>query len=100
MSSVSRRNLFRLFARPLQPLRPKAAPVPHPDPSRVAVIQGRYCIAISQGCRTCVDQCPVAGALIMDAGLPIVLADTCNGCTVCQQVCPAPTNAVLVMPRR
>ena len=46
------------------------------------------------------DQCPVSGALVMDAGLPIVIADACNGCTVCQQVCPAPVNAVLVIPRR
>ena len=99
MSDVSRRNLFRLFARPLQPLRPKSAPVPKPDATRVAIIRGRDCVALTQGCRTCLDQCPVPGALVMDAGLPIIIAEVCNGCTVCQQVCPAPTNAVLVLPR-
>ena len=100
MSGVSRRNLFRLFARPLTPLRPKTAPVPKPDSGRVAVVQGRHCLALTQGCRDCLNQCPVAGALVLDAGLPIVVAASCNGCTVCQQVCPAETNAVLMIPRR
>lgn len=100
MSGVSRRGLFQVFTRRLNALRPKAPAVSHPDPTRVAVIQGRHCQALTEGCRICVDQCPVSGALVMDAGLPIVLADACNGCTVCQQVCPAPVNAVLIIPRR
>ncbi|MBX3732072.1 MAG: hypothetical protein KF791_05715 [Verrucomicrobiae bacterium] len=99
MSGVSRRNLFRLFAKPLAPLHPKPAPETRPDPTRVAVIQGRHCTAIYDGCRRCVDQCPVPGALVMDAGLPMVDPGACNGCTVCQQVCPAPTNAVRMLPR-
>ncbi|MBN8248219.1 MAG: hypothetical protein J0L84_12350 [Verrucomicrobia bacterium] len=97
MSGVSRRDLFRVFARPL---RPKPAPTPRPDSSRVAIIQGRHCVAIAQGCRDCLTQCPVPGALVLDAGLPIVVQETCTGCTVCQQVCPAPVNAVLLIPRR
>lgn len=50
-------------------------------------------------CTVCSEQCPVEGAIaIDDRGRPSVVEETCTGCGVCQYVCPAPENAVLIMP--
>ena len=32
--------------------------------------------------------------------IPMVVPEICTGCGICQQVCPAPENAVLMLPRR
>ncbi len=66
----------------------------------VAVIQGRRCIALTSFCAVCVERCPVPGAMQVINGMPSVVPDVCTGCGICQQVCPAPTNAVLMLPRR
>lgn len=65
-----------------------------------AIIQGRFCIALTSFCSTCVERCPVPGAITRDRGLPMILADACTGCGVCHDVCPAPRKAVLMLPRR
>ncbi len=64
-----------------------------------AVIGAQECLA-HQGttCSTCVEQCPVPGALRLVAGRPVVDAAVCTGCGVCQYVCPSPRNAVIVLP--
>lgn len=31
--------------------------------------------------------------------IPMVVAERCTGCGICQQVCPAPENAVLMLAR-
>ncbi|WP_236625063.1 4Fe-4S binding protein [Rhodopirellula sp. SWK7] len=31
-------------------------------------------------------------------GKPTVVEDACTGCGVCRYVCPAPENAILLMP--
>jgi ferredoxin-type protein NapG len=49
-------------------------------------------------CSECVEQCPVEGAMQVTAGKPRVVEESCTGCGVCQHVCPAPHNAVLLMP--
>ena len=66
----------------------------------VAVIQGRHCLALTSFCAACVERCPVPGAMQVTRGMPAVVADVCTGCGICQNVCPAPTNAVLLLPRR
>lgn len=98
MSEVSRRDWLRTFGRRF---RPAAQPVirPEPDPTRFALVSGRHCLALTTRCSVCLDHCPVPGAMRWDAGLPMVDPDLCNGCRVCQQVCPAPTNAIRVLPR-
>ena len=114
-SGYSRRGLFSLFTRGARaqlgtinqkpaaaaPLPPPAKPtvaVPHPD--RMAIIQGRHCLALTSFCAICVERCPVPGAMKRDHGMPMVVADVCTGCGICHDVCPAPTNAVLLLPRR
>jgi ferredoxin-type protein NapG len=49
-------------------------------------------------CTTCFERCPVPGALRVDDGRPAVFAELCTGCGVCQHVCPAPRNAILLSP--
>ena len=59
------------------------------------------CFAV-QGilCRTCLDACPLQGeAIRQDRDLRPVITDRCVGCGVCERFCPAPTPAVVVVPR-
>lgn len=49
-------------------------------------------------CTTCVESCPVEGAIMVTNGKPHVDQSTCTGCGVCRYVCPAPENAILLMP--
>jgi Na+-translocating ferredoxin:NAD+ oxidoreductase RNF subunit RnfB len=110
--SYSRRGLFSFLARPLKAAAasgksvaktaigrpPEASPPPQND--QVAVIQGIHCLAVTNGCSICIQQCLVDGAMIFRDGMPMVIPDICTGCRVCFEVCPAPTNAVLMLPRR
>lgn len=105
--SVSRRGLFSAFLKPLQgkarPARaasgPSASPLVRTD--QVAVIQGRHCLAYQQEyCSVCYERCPVPGAIDFNEGMPRIVLETCTGCAVCRDVCPAPENAILMTPRR
>ncbi|WP_413431505.1 4Fe-4S dicluster domain-containing protein [Crateriforma spongiae] len=49
-------------------------------------------------CTVCSERCPVEGAITVSDGKPTVDQDTCTGCGVCRYVCPAPENAILLMP--
>lgn len=49
-------------------------------------------------CTVCSEHCPIDGAIEMSRGKPSIVEETCTGCGVCQHVCPAPANAVLLMP--
>lgn len=64
-----------------------------------ARITRQTCLA-HQGttCTVCSEQCPVEGAIVSEAGKPRVIEDNCTGCGVCRYVCPAPENAILLMP--
>ena len=64
-----------------------------------AKIAPSACIAYrGQLCTSCVDRCPIPGAMELVHGRPRILADACTGCGVCHEVCPAPRNAVLLSP--
>jgi len=49
-------------------------------------------------CTVCSEQCPVENAIEVINGKPRIVEETCTGCGVCHHVCPAPANAVLLMP--
>ncbi len=49
-------------------------------------------------CTVCSERCPVEGAINVTDGKPTINEDTCTGCGVCRYVCPAPENAILLMP--
>jgi ferredoxin-type protein NapG len=61
------------------------------DPILCLPHQGRPCSA-------CVEACPVPGAIELVGNKPKIVDATCTGCGVCQFVCPAPDNAVLLVP--
>ena len=48
-------------------------------------------------CTVCAEHCPVENALTMEAGKPVIHDDICTGCGVCQYVCPAPGNAIILL---
>ncbi|HRQ73911.1 MAG TPA: 4Fe-4S dicluster domain-containing protein [Phycisphaerales bacterium] len=49
-------------------------------------------------CTVCSERCPVPGAITLEQGRPIIVESVCTGCGVCHGVCPAPVNAVGIMP--
>ncbi len=49
-------------------------------------------------CTDCSEHCPVEDAIQVNQGKPTINEDACVGCGVCRQVCPAPENAILLMP--
>lgn len=49
-------------------------------------------------CTVCSERCVVDGAIEVTNGKPTVNESICTGCGVCRYVCPAPENAILLMP--
>jgi len=68
----------------------------------MARVNASACYAFqSVVCRTCVDQCPLAGeAIRQDDQLRPVVTDRCAGCGVCEHRCPVPGSAIRVEPFR
>lgn len=56
----------------------------------VAVVDSSICLAFenSGGCRKCVDYCPFGAIELNDERRPVVDASKCNGCGICENVCP------------
>lgn len=96
MAMLSRREL--LFGRFRAGVSRAVTQTPPPDDApKVAVIQGRHCLAYrGLMCSTCFERCPEEGAIVIERGIPRVVSDRCTGCGDCHTVCPAPTNAVLI----
>jgi Na+-translocating ferredoxin:NAD+ oxidoreductase RNF subunit RnfB len=102
---LTRRAWLEACFRPLQAAtsvaRSEAKPSGTAKPAQVAVIAGRQCLAYQNNfCTTCSERCPVPGAIVIEKGFPRVVPQVCTGCEICHQVCPAPENAILMVPRR
>ena len=64
-----------------------------------AKIKQPHCLAFNGTiCTVCSERCPVEGALALDQGRPVINEQACTGCGVCQYVCPAPYNAIAILP--
>lgn len=64
-----------------------------------AKVTAHLCIAYhGTTCTVCSERCPVEGAIEVQQGKPTIKEDLCTGCGVCRYVCPAPENAILLMP--
>lgn len=69
-------------------------------PRRIGTAEIRQydCLAWSGSfCSTCVERCPAPGAIETTMGKPRIVEDACTGCGICQHVCPAPRNAILIV---
>lgn len=99
---LSRRDL--LFGRLHAGIRKITPPSPEATAqtkASAAVIQGRHCLAYrGLMCSTCYERCPEPGAIVTERGIPRVVNDLCTACGICHDVCPAPTNAVLMIAGR
>lgn len=48
------------------------------------------CIALRTGaCRVCHEKCPYDAITLNAQNVPVIHADACNGCGLCEEVCPA-----------
>lgn len=85
---------------PMAPWARRAAAAAAPKPASVARVLAFACIGGSPSfCSTCVEHCPIEGALELTARAPRVNAELCDGCGICERVCPAPQRAIVVLPR-
>jgi MinD superfamily P-loop ATPase len=70
------------------------------DTPRVAKIHVADCLAhVGVFCSTCVERCPVPGAILLDGQVPVVDASACDGCGQCAAMCPSPGRAIRWLPR-
>ena len=66
-----------------------------------ALIVQQSCLAYQKNfCSVCSEQCPVPGAIRLVEGKPLIDDQVCTGCGVCEFVCPAQQNAILIRPKR
>ncbi|MDR1713716.1 MAG: 4Fe-4S dicluster domain-containing protein [Coriobacteriales bacterium] len=56
----------------------------------LAVVFPDNCLAFERegGCRKCVDYCPFSAITLDEHSRPVVDATLCNGCGVCENICP------------
>lgn len=96
---MSRRRLFGALVRPFtRHLEEGASGSVDDGRPKVAVIQGGHCLAYQGGvCFTCSERCPEPGVITTKQGVPTVHVGLCTGCGVCVDLCPAPTNAILML---
>ena len=67
---------------------PDAKPVPpRIVPSACLAYRGTLC-------STCVERCPLPGAVLVEQGRPRIDPQVCDGCGVCVGLCPAPVPAI------
>lgn len=63
---------------------------PTVDKVGIAVVDENECVAWKQaGCTVCAEACPFGAIALSETGKPIVDADVCNGCGLCENVCPS-----------
>lgn len=69
------------------------------EPRRVATVDPGACLnGRADFCATCVERCPVPGAIRLDGRRVVVDDAVCTGCGECAARCPAPGYAILLEP--
>ncbi len=94
---ISRRALFSFGLS--EPPVPRGPARPAETRPMVAVVVTFSCLnAKADFCATCVERCPVPGAVKVEGRRVVVDAAHCTGCGVCVPLCPAPGGAILLKP--
>lgn len=55
----------------------------------IALVQKDRCVAYFGGCVECRQACPYEAITLDDGSHPVVDPEKCNGCGVCENICPA-----------
>ncbi len=64
-----------------------------------ASVQALDCLnRLGSPCSLCSEHCPVPGVVSLGEGAPSIDPHLCTGCGICQHVCPAPHNAIVMLP--
>ena len=66
-------------------------------PARVTLDRSACLTSFADFCATCVERCPVEGAILLVGRHPVV-QEACTGCGVCIPLCPAPKRALSLSP--
>jgi len=62
-----------------------------------ATLNEQTCLPFSgPECGACVPDCPVPGALILNAEKPYIIPDLCVGCGMCREVCILEEKAIII----
>lgn len=73
---------------------------PAPKGRGVARVLPFSCLnAFGSFCSTCVERCPVEGAMRLDGRKVVIDAARCDGCGACAPACPAPGGAIVFLPK-
>lgn len=73
--------------------------IPEPRENLAATARNEHCLARSSGCFSCIERCDQqAIKLIPGVGIRIN-PRLCNGCGVCEYVCPVMPKAVILSTR-
>lgn len=64
---------------------------PEVDKIGVATIHPDECLAYDAipACKKCVEACPYGAIELNGSGRPVVLEEACNGCGICEHICPS-----------
>lgn len=72
-----------------------------PETMGVARVMKAACLNfLGDPCSVCIDECPVPGAIDMHNDTPRVHAETCTGCGLCANKCPATPRALAIIPTK
>jgi MauM/NapG family ferredoxin protein len=65
----------------------------------IAVIDKKNCLNWSEGiiCNLCKYRCPQDAIVFKNSRFPLVIRSRCNGCGLCQYICPASPGAVVIV---
>jgi len=70
-----------------------------PREDLVAMAHNEQCLARSCGCFSCAERCELEAVKIIPGVGIRINQQLCNGCGICQYVCPVEPKAVVLIPR-
>jgi len=74
----------------------EAQPVPLPRLAKATLNEETCLPFLGPECGACVPDCPVPGALILNAEKPYIIPDLCIGCGMCREVCILEEKAIKI----